>query len=45
MFIQEYECNLLPAMEQVQALADISHSALHAFAVYKAISLYMCMLS
>ena len=28
-----------PAIERVQALADISRSALYAFAVYKAISL------
>jgi len=26
----------------VQALADISHSALYALAVYKSISLHMC---
>ena len=29
-----------PAIEQVQALANISHLALYAFAVYKAISLH-----
>jgi len=31
-----------PAIERVQALADISRSALYAFAVYKAISLHTC---
>jgi len=30
-----------PATQHVQALADISRSALYAFAVYKAISLHM----
>jgi len=34
-----------PAKERVQALTDISHSALYAFAKYKAISLHACMLS
>jgi len=34
-----------PATEREQVLADISHSALYAFAVYKAISLYTCVLS
>jgi len=31
-----------PAIERLQALAGISRSALNAFAVYKAISLYTC---
>jgi len=30
------------AIEQVQPLADISRSALHAFAGYKAIGLHTC---
>jgi len=34
-----------PAIKRVQTLADISHSALHAFAVYEAISLHTCVLS
>ena len=34
-----------PGTERVQALADISHLALYAFAVYKAITLHTCMLS
>jgi len=34
-----------PAIQRVQVLADISRSALYAFAVYKAISLHMYMLS
>jgi len=33
------------AIQQVQALADILRSALHAFKAYKAISLHTCMLS
>jgi len=36
--------NNKPAIERVQALADILHSALYAFGVYKAISLHTCML-
>jgi len=32
------------AIEPVQAFADISHSSLYIFAVYKATSLYTCML-
>ena len=36
--------NNKPAIEGVQALADILHSALYAFGVYKAISLHTCML-
>ena len=36
--------NNKPAIEHVQALADILRSALYAFAVYVAISLYTCML-
>jgi len=32
------------SIQRVQALADISHSPLYAFALYKAISLHMCML-
>jgi len=32
-------------IERVQALANISRSALYAFAMYKAISLHTCMLS
>jgi len=31
-------------IEQLQALSDISRSALYAFAVYKAVSLHICML-
>jgi len=34
-----------PAIERVQALADVSHSALYTFAVHKAVSLCMCVLS
>jgi len=34
-----------PGIERVQALADISRSALYAIAVYKAISLHTCVLS
>jgi len=34
-----------PGIERGQALDDISRSALYAFAVCKAISLHMCMLS
>ena len=34
-----------PAIERVQALADISRSALYAFAVSKAVSLHTCVLS
>jgi len=41
LFARQIQCNL-PAIERVQALADISPSALYAFAVYKAISLHTC---
>jgi len=34
-----------PVIERVQALTDILRSVLYAFAVYKTISLYTCMLS
>jgi len=34
-----------PSIERVQALADISRSALNAFAVYKVISFHTCILS
>jgi len=34
-----------PAIERVQALANISRSALYAFAVHKAVSLHKCMSS
>ena len=39
------DSNLEPGIQRVQALTDISRSALYAFAVYKAISLHMCVLS
>ena len=34
-----------PGIERLQALADISRSALYAFVVYNATSLHTCMLS
>jgi len=34
-----------PAIERVQALADILRLALNAFVVYNAVSLHTCMLS
>jgi len=39
------ECKQKPATEPVQALADISRSALCAFAVYRAISLHRCVVT
>jgi len=35
----------MSAIERVQALADISHLSVYAFAVHKAVSLHTCMLS
>ena len=36
---------LKPSTQRVQALADILRSVLYAFAVYKTVSLHVCMLS
>jgi len=42
---QAHATSIQPAIERGQALADISRSALYAFAVHKTISLHKCMSS